>query len=240
MPSWSEVLGDRSIRGQKTLGMPGGFEPLHVILALTRRPMRVLTPVIEIATLAVFHARQDLSLRSAVALELIRDDDPWYVQQALEELAEKLLCRLLIAPPLYKDVKDVVVLIHRAPQIMALAVDGQKYFIQVPFIPGLRATATQPIGVVLPKLPTPLADGFVGHGDTAFEQEFLHVAVAQGEPIVEPDPVADDFAGKAVVFVTRGVGWWGYTWVPILGFIGAWREHLRGDYVTAQIGWSTS
>ena len=49
--------------------------------------------------------------------------------------------RLLVAPPLYEDVEDVVVLIHRAPQVMALTVNGQKDFIQVPFVPGLRATA---------------------------------------------------------------------------------------------------
>jgi hypothetical protein len=89
---------------------------------------------------------------------------------------------------------------------MALAIHGQKDLVQVPFVSRLRATATQPIGVVLPKLPTPLADGFVGHGDAAFEQEFLHITVAQGEAIVEPDPVANDFSGKPVVFVTLGVG----------------------------------
>jgi hypothetical protein len=62
---------------------------------------------------------------------------------------------------------------------MALTVDRQKHFIQMPFIARLRTTATQPIGVILPKLPTPFADGFVGHGDPTFEQEFLHVAIAQ-------------------------------------------------------------
>ena len=57
MPSWSKVLGNGTIRRQKTLGMTCGLEPLHAILPLARRPMRVLTPVIEIATLAMFHPR---------------------------------------------------------------------------------------------------------------------------------------------------------------------------------------
>jgi hypothetical protein len=38
--------------------------------------VRVLSAVIEIAVLAVLHTREDLALRRAVALELIRDDDP--------------------------------------------------------------------------------------------------------------------------------------------------------------------
>ena len=46
--------------------------------------MRVLTAVVEIATLAVFDPRQDLTLRRAVALQLIRDDDPRDIPQALE------------------------------------------------------------------------------------------------------------------------------------------------------------
>jgi len=57
----------------------------------------------------------------------------------------------------------------------------------------------------------------MGHRDAAFEQELFHVAVAESEAIVEPDPMADDFAGKAVVFVTLGVCGWGHAWLPILG-----------------------
>jgi hypothetical protein len=68
MPSRSEVLGDGSIRRQKTLGMPRRFEALHAPLALPRRPMRVFTPVIEVATLTMFDPRQNLALCGAVAL----------------------------------------------------------------------------------------------------------------------------------------------------------------------------
>jgi hypothetical protein len=44
--------------------------------------------------------------------------------------------------------------------------------------------------------------------DAAFEQELLYVAVAQREAIIEPDSMADDLAGKAVVLIAcRGSGW---------------------------------
>ena len=68
MPSRAEVLGDGSIRRQKTLRMPRRFKPLHVVLALACWPMGILTPIIEIATLAMFDPRQYLPLRRAVAL----------------------------------------------------------------------------------------------------------------------------------------------------------------------------
>jgi len=60
----------------------------------------------------------------------------------------------------------------------------------------------------LPKLQTPLADGLVGHVDAALEQEFLHVTIAQREAIIEPDAMADDFAGEAMVLVAFRVSGW--------------------------------
>jgi len=165
--------------------------------------------------------REHLALGGTIALQLIRDNDAGHVLQALEQRAKALLRGLRVAPLLDEDVQDVVVLIHRAPQGMAFTIDRQKPFIQMPCITRLRATATQPIGVILPKLPAPLADGFVGHGDAAFQQECLYVAVAPGEVRVEPDPVTDDFTREAVILVALGVGWRGHAWLSILVFDGS-------------------
>jgi len=54
----------------------------------------------------------------------------------------------------------------------------------VPFVAWLGASTLQPIRVVLPKLQTPLADGFMGDVDAAFTKQLLHVAIAQGEAVV--------------------------------------------------------
>src|SRR5215470_8092618 len=196
--------------------MPGGFEPLQAILALPRRPMRVFTPVIEIPTLTVFHPGQYLTLGRAIALQFVRNDDARNVCEALEQLAKKLLRRLRIAPALHQDIEDVVVLIDGAPQVMPLTINRQTHFVQVPLVARPSAPVAELIGVGLPKFPAPFADRFVGHDDAAFEQEFLHVAVAQGEAIVEPDAVTDDFTGKAVILVTLSGGWSSHVWLPIL------------------------
>ena len=181
--------------------------------------MRVLAPVVEVAALTMFHSGQELAFGGTVALELIRDDHPWHVLQAFEQLAKELLRSLFVPPTLHQDIEDVVVLIYRAPPVMAFAMDRQEYLVQVPLVARSRSAATQPIGVVLPKLPTPLTDGLMGHGDATLEQEFLHVAVAEGEPIVEPDPMADDLPRKAVVLVAFGVGRRGHAWLPIHRFL---------------------
>jgi hypothetical protein len=74
--------------------------------------MWVLTPIIEIATLPVFHPWQYVACGGTVALQLIRDDHAWHRPQALEQLAKELLGGLLVPPALHQDVADVIVLIH--------------------------------------------------------------------------------------------------------------------------------
>ena len=80
MPSRVEVLGNRSICREKTLGLAGRFELLHATLPLARRPMRLLTSIMEIATLAMFHPGQQLAFGCPVALQLIRDDRGTYIK----------------------------------------------------------------------------------------------------------------------------------------------------------------
>jgi len=80
------------------------------------------------------NSRQDLPLRGPVALQLIGDDHPWHILEPLEQLTQELLRRVLIAAALRQDVEDIIVLIHRAPEVMALTMNRQKDFIQMPFI----------------------------------------------------------------------------------------------------------
>src|SRR5262249_49864939 len=50
-------------------------------------------------------------------------------------------------------------------------------------------------------------------------------AVAQREAIVEPDPMADDLAGKAVMFVACGISGWRHVGCLSSGWLGP-RGHL--------------
>jgi hypothetical protein len=49
----SEVLADGTIRGEKTLRVPWGFTPLHPLLSLAGRLMRVFRTIVEGAGLAM-------------------------------------------------------------------------------------------------------------------------------------------------------------------------------------------
>jgi hypothetical protein len=76
--------------------------------------------------------------------------------------------------------------------------------------------------------------------DTAFKEELLHVAVAQGEAIIEPDAMADDLTGAAVVLGACGISGWRHIWLPI--GVCEWfvRVHHRSEYLTGQVAGSTT
>ena len=60
------------------------------------------------------------------------------------------------------------------------------------------------------------------------DPDLFHVAVAQGEAIIEPDPMADDLAGKAVIFVACGISGWRHVWLPILRYVRGSRGSITG------------
>jgi hypothetical protein len=69
----SKVLSNRPLGCKEPLRMARGLESLHASLMLTGGPMRIRTPVIEIAALPMLYAWHHLALGSSVALERIGD-----------------------------------------------------------------------------------------------------------------------------------------------------------------------
>ena len=90
MPTWSKVLGKRTVCGEQALRMPCGLQPLHAPFPLPWWLVRVLGTVIERAVLAVFHPRQHLTLGGSIAFACIRDAHSGDVLTSLEEFAGKL------------------------------------------------------------------------------------------------------------------------------------------------------
>src|SRR5688500_2814972 len=163
MPSGAEVLRDGTIGREEPLGVPCRLKSLHPPFPLAGRLVGVFRTVIQIAVLAVLHARQDLPLGRAIAFELVRDDHPRNVLAALEQLAEECLGCVLVPPSLDQDIQYMTVLIDRPPEIMALAADRERHLVQVPLIARPGTSTAQLIGVLLAKLATPFPDRLVGH-----------------------------------------------------------------------------
>ena len=128
------MLRNRAIRREEALRVSRGFEPLHAPLPLAGGLVGVLRTVVKVPVLAVLHPRQHLLLRGPVAFEIVGDDHPRYVGQSLQQLAEKLLRRLLVSTVLDKNIQDMAILIDGPPEGVPGPIDRQKHLVQVPLV----------------------------------------------------------------------------------------------------------
>jgi len=58
---------------------------------------------------------------------------------------------------------------------------------------------------ILPRFSNAFPNRFIRHLNPPIQHHFLEVSVAQGKGVVEPNAVADDFAGEAITGV-HGLG----------------------------------
>jgi len=84
------------------------------------------------------------------------------------------------------------------------AIDLELHLIDVPFLTWTGTASAHSVGEGLPELAAPSPDCLVAHGDATLRQQFLHVPVAQEEPIVQPDGMADELAGEPVTLIQGG------------------------------------
>jgi hypothetical protein len=110
-----EVTVDKCVSGEKVLGLPGRFESLHLPLSPSRRPMRVLGPIIQRSALSVLHAGKQLTPGDAVASQLVGHDHPRHILRTLQKPPEEVLRSMGVAPGLNQDIEHNAILIDGAP-----------------------------------------------------------------------------------------------------------------------------
>ena len=136
-----------------------------------------------------------------VAAQLVGHEPHGFLSLTLQQSAKESPRCTPVPTGLYEDVDQVTVLIHRAPEILALTVDRHEDFVQEPRISESTLASLQLPSVVGAELPAPLANGFVGHDDSSFGQQILNIPEAHAVSVVEPDGMADDFGRKAMPMV---------------------------------------
>jgi hypothetical protein len=151
--------------------------------------------------LTMCDAGQDCPLCRAIALQLGGHHHPRHVLAPFEEPAEELLRSVLLAAALPQEIQAVAVLIHRPPEVVALALDGEKDLIEMPCVTGLRTPIAELMGSRLAEFATPFPNRFVRDADAPSNQQLFDIPVAETDPLVPPDPMADDLGGKAGVLL---------------------------------------
>ena len=133
-----------------------------------------------------------------VAAQLVGHETTRFLSLTLQEFSEESPRRTPVPTGLDEQVNQVTVLVHGAPQILALTVDRDEDFVQQPRISESTLTSLHPPGVIGAELPAPLPNSFVRHDDAAFGQQILDIPEAQAVSVIQPDGVADDFRRKAM------------------------------------------
>ena len=181
--------------------LAGRFEPPPLALLLACALVGEFRAVVQPLVLTRLHTGHDRFLGGGIAPELIGDQHPRDVLQALEKLAKEPFGGFGIASTLDENVEGIALLVDGPPERVVLAIQGDDHFIQVPFIAPSGLSAAQLMGEGLAELQAPLPQGLVGYEDTPGGESFFDVPKAQGEAKIEPDRVGDNLGREAVTAI---------------------------------------
>jgi len=102
-----------------------------------------------------------------------------------------------------QHVENLALVIDSTPEIQPLARDAHHHLVQMPAIARPRAALAQPSRDRQAELQHPAPHGFVGDVEPAFGQQFLDIAIAQGEAEIEPDRMLDDLGREAMAAIAE-------------------------------------
>ena len=123
----------------------------------------------------------------------------------LEQLAKEPRGGVAIPAGLEQDVDDLAVLVDGPPEVLTLATNRHKEFVQMPRVVDWPGTMPKPPRVREAEGLAPVPNGFVRDGDAAVREEVFDVAETQSEAVVEPDGVADDCGRESVAGIADDV-----------------------------------
>jgi len=103
-----------------------------------------------------------------------------------------------------ENIENAAILIHCTPQILQAPTDLDKHFVEILGVTEFSTPSADAFDVVSAESLTPCSNRLVGCGDAALGHHFVNVAIADGEPKVQPHARADDFWRKAITTVCRG------------------------------------
>ena len=154
------------------------------------------SPVVLVLTSAMDNGRKDLPMCSRITPKLVGDQLPRCLSLMFQGPTKEALSGSTISTLGDQNIDHVSILIDGPPKIEALTLDGDEEFIDVPDVTESSLFPTQSSGIGWSEFLTPVSDRFVGDKDSSLREQVFYVSKAQGEPMVEPNSVTDDYMGK--------------------------------------------
>ena len=163
--------------------------------------MRDFSPVVLVLTGVMNNGRKDLPMCSRITPKLVGDQFPGCLSLMFQDLTKEAFSGSTISRLGNQNIDHVSIPIDGPPKIEALTTDGDEEFIDVPNVAESAPFPTQSAGIGRSEFLTPVSDRFIRNNDSALREQVFYVSKAQGEPMVEPNSVADDFRRKAMASV---------------------------------------
>ena len=154
--------------------------------------------IVRVAGRVVGDRRHDVVMSDTVAAQLVGHETNRFLSLTVQESPKESQRRSPVSTRLDENVDHVAVLIHRAPEILALTVDRHKDLVQKSRVSESTLSSLQAPRVVRAELPAPLPNCLVRHENATFSQQILDIPEAQAVPAIDPHGVADDLRRKAM------------------------------------------
>jgi hypothetical protein len=177
-----------------------------MVFLLAGELMRHFHSIIGVDGVDVLDRRHDVTMCGVITAEFVGDEPAGFPTLAFNQAAEEPDRRVLVAAALHQNIDRIAILIDRAPQIVLCALNGDNRFIEVSGIAQAALALFQFPRIRGAKLQAPLSNGFVGHDDAAFGEQFFHFTKAQAEAMIQPDGVTDDCGRKTMALVADCFG----------------------------------
>ncbi|MFT6958023.1 MAG: hypothetical protein ACJAYC_003039 [Halieaceae bacterium] len=111
-----------------------------------------------------------LAVRHSITSQLIRHNFPGLPSMTPYQPLEKPPCRSTITSSLEKNIYNFAILVNRSPQVMLLAIDLHKDFVDVERVAEAAVLSFQSASVQCSELYAPEANRFSTYYNTAFSQ----------------------------------------------------------------------
>jgi hypothetical protein len=162
-----QVLND-TVDVQEPLRVVGRREAAHLTFALSRGLMGPFGAIVRVSRRIMGDQRHEVPMGDTVAAQLVGHEPHRFLSLTVQQAAKESPRCPRVPTGLYEEVDQVTILIHRAPEILALPVDRHEHLIQEPRISESTLSAFQAPRVVGSELPAPLPNRLVRDDDASF------------------------------------------------------------------------
>jgi hypothetical protein len=163
--------------------------------------MRQFGTVIGILRRVVNRARDQFSMRDAVASQLVRDNLPGFTAIISKQPFEKPPSSCAVASCLQKYIDYLSVLINGSPQVLLPAMNLHEHFVDEKCISKSLMPTLQALDILGPKLVTPQANGLIAHFNTSFRQQIFDIPATKIKSEIQPNGVLYDFRWKTMPLI---------------------------------------